>query len=260
MFLDLYQKTRLLELKNEELDAFAATAAHDLKAPLRHAGWLCRYVVETYADRLDDEIMENLDEIATSMWRMTDLVEDLLEYARAGNIEGKLEPFRLGEIAERVVSSLEGELKASGGRVELGELPTALGHESGFTQILQNLIANAIKYRGDKPPVVEVSASSQDDMWLMTVKDNGIGIAPKHHKRIFAAFKRLHSNSEYAGTGLGLATCAKVVERFGGRIWVESELGKGATFHVTLPKAKAESTSSSRSDDAPEKPACLTAA
>jgi chemotaxis family two-component system sensor kinase Cph1 len=140
-----------------------------------------------------------------------------------------------------VVRGLEGAIANSGATIARCELPTILADETQMVQLFQNLIGNAIKYRSQEPPVVQVGALDQEGQWLFWVHDNGIGIDPKYAERIFAIFQRLHTQEEYSGTGIGLAIAAKIVERHGGRIWVESEVGKGATFYFTIPEREASS-------------------
>jgi len=248
VFIKLYGQTRQLELKkqlevkNEELEAFATIAAHDLRAPLRKARMFCETLKKRNEDTFDDKSRHACDRIVANMIQMTQLVDDLLDYARAGQHHVALEPVPLNDIADRVLSSLAVDIEEAGARVVVGTLPTVLGDQTGLTQLLQNLVENAIKFRDERPPVVEVFAERHDTMCQVSVKDNGIGIKPDLHEKIFTAFKRVHIASEYPGTGLGLATCAKVVERLGGRIWVESEPGEGTTFHFTLQTVKSKSS------------------
>lgn len=234
VFLDLDKCKRQIELKVAELEGFASMAAHDLKAPLRVARQFCEFLKQDNVDTLDAKSLNDCDRIVTSMVRMTQLVDDLLDFAQAGQHDTTLQPVQLGDITDHVLSSLAGAIKDADARVAVGTLPTVLGDETGLTQLIQNLVDNAIKFRGEHSPVVGVSAERHADMWQVSVKDNGIGIKPSDHEKIFAAFKRLHNVSKFPGTGIGLATCAKVVERLGGRIWVESAPGEGTTFHFTL--------------------------
>lgn len=165
---------------------------------------------------------------------MQSLINDLLRYSRVGRQAQNFAPCDTRAVFGMVVSRLQEAIATSSATVTCGDLPTVIADERQLVQLFQNLIGNAIKYRSQEPPVVQVGAVRQEGEWLFWVRDNGIGIDPKYAERIFVIFQRLHTQEEYSGTGIGLAIAAKIVERHGGRIWVESESGQGATFYFTL--------------------------
>jgi signal transduction histidine kinase len=233
---------RRLAEQNKELEQFVYVASHDLKAPLRTISGFCSLLGQKYADRLDEKGQKFLDMIHSGTRQMTQLIDSLLEYSRVGRKErqGAPETVDLEEVMKIVLANLEAALRDSGGRVEVAPLPTIRGWKTGLVQVLQNLVGNAIKFRGERAPVIAVRADRRDADWEVTVADNGIGIDPKYHQEVMTPFRRLHSVSEYEGTGLGLAICKKVVDRHGGRLWVESTPGKGSTFFFTLAAGPAE--------------------
>jgi light-regulated signal transduction histidine kinase (bacteriophytochrome) len=167
--------------------------------------------------------------------RMQQLIRDLLEYSRVGTRGGAFSPVDCGELVATVIGDLGAAIAEADAKVVAGELPTVSADRSQLRQLFQNLIENALKYRSAAPPVVRIDASREEEAWHFTVRDNGIGLAPEYAERIFVIFQRLHTQAEYPGTGIGLAVCKRIVERHGGRIWVESAAGEGATFHFTLP-------------------------
>lgn len=183
---------------------------------------------------LDDHTKRKLGMITKSAAAMDTLVTDLLAHATLGREHTEFEPVALCEVAEQAQDNLRGAIEQAGATVEIEPLPTVMGERSSLVQLMQNLIANALKYRGASSPHVRVRADREDDWWRLLVEDDGIGIEECFHTQIFEAFHRLHSKHEYEGTGLGLATCKKVAEHHGGRIWVTSSPGQGSTFHVTL--------------------------
>ncbi len=167
---------------------------------------------------------------------MHELINDLLRYSRVGRQAPNFTSCDCGTVFDIAVSRLQGAISDSGATVTRSQLPTVMADETQLVQLFQNLIGNAIKYRSQEPPVVQVAAQRQERQWLFSVRDNGIGLDPKYAERIFVIFQRLHTQEEYSGTGIGLAIASKIVERHGGRIWVESELGQGATFYFTIPE------------------------
>jgi PAS domain S-box-containing protein len=225
-----------LRRSNEELEQFAYVASHDLKEPLRMVASYTRLLAEEYEDLLDDEGKKYIGYATDGAKRMQALIDDLLAYSRVGRVEAPPQPVDLNDVMGVVRDNLASLLEESAGLLEVGELPTIAGNPTVLVQLLQNLVANAIKFRGDKPPLIWVSCQHRDDELVIAVEDNGIGIAPQYHQRIFQVFQRLHSRSEYEGTGIGLAVCKKIVEQSGGRIWIESEPGQGTTFYFTLPQ------------------------
>jgi PAS domain S-box-containing protein len=231
----LARQAQELARSNAELGQFAYVASHDLQEPLR--------VIRSYIQLLDDRCKGKLDSdsaefmafIVDSAARMERLVEDLLSYARVTTKGKRFGSVDAQEVFERALTNLQVALENSGASVTSDALPTVTADDSQLERLFQNLIGNAVKYHGAEPPRVHVSAQQNGKEWLFSVRDNGIGIDPHFAERVFEIFQRLHSRSEYEGTGIGLALCKKIVERHGGRIWVESELEKGATFYFTIP-------------------------
>ena len=166
---------------------------------------------------------------------MRALINDLLEYSRVNVQERPLESVNCNEVIEAALNSLGQAIETSGAVVQRSPLPTVNGDETQLTRLFQNLVGNALKFAGDEDPLIRVWAELRGEDWEFAVQDNGIGIAPEYQRRIFAMFAKLHSRSQYEGTGLGLALCSKIAQRHGGRIWVESEVGQGATFRFTIP-------------------------
>ncbi|MFN8536507.1 MAG: PAS domain S-box protein [Thermomicrobiales bacterium] len=227
-----------LTRSNADLERFAYVASHDLQEPLRMVASYTQLLARRYRGKLDADADEFIGYAVDGALRMQQLIRDLLEYSRVGTRGRAFAPVDTAAVVDRVLGDLGAALAESGGVVERDELPTVAGDSSQLRQLFQNLIGNALKYR--RPgvaPEVRIAAAREGEWWLFRVRDNGIGIAPEHAERVFGLFQRLHTREEYAGTGLGLAICKRIVERHGGRIWVESEPGEGATFRFTLPAA-----------------------
>jgi PAS domain S-box-containing protein len=238
-----------LRRSNQELEDFAYVASHDLRAPLRTIGSFAEILTADHAGHLDPEGREHLERIVQAVRRMERLLGDLLEYSRVGTRGKVFERVDLGGVLDTAASNLKAAAAESGAEVTWRNLPHVSGDEVQLVQLFQNLVGNAIKFRGAEPPRVVVSARRDDDRWELSVADNGIGIDPAHFDRIFNIFERLHPESAYAGTGIGLAICKRIVERHGGRISVVSAPGKGATFVFTLP---AEHLRHTRAEDSVE--------
>ncbi len=235
--LALEQANVELARSNAELNAFATVAAHDLRAPLASIGGFAELLGAQYGDRLGDRGTRYIARITTAVERQQQLIDDLLAYARAGGRPHAFAPVDCMALADGVTALLASDIAAAEATVRCEGLPTVWGDSAQLAQVFQNLIGNAVKFRRARvPPVVTVTAELRDQEWLVRVRDNGIGIAPENTERVFAIFQRLHSSSEYPGTGIGLALCRKIVERHGGLIWIESELSRGATFLFTLPR------------------------
>lgn len=232
----LHLNEALLKI-NQDLQQFAYAASHDLKEPLRTVTTCVQLVRHKYAGKpLDEEAGHLMDLAVTGSQRMHDLVEALAEYSRAGEVtQSALEVVPVEEVVNEVIASLQGRIEETNATVSCGPLPMVHGNRLHLAQVFQNLIGNALKYRSDEPPRITVNASDGGRQWVFTVEDNGMGIPSQYHSQIFGIFKRLHG-SEIPGTGIGLATCKKIVERRGGRIWVESEPGAGSRFSFTLPR------------------------
>ena len=203
---------------------------------MRRTVTLVELIRDQWESRLDAETQEYLAFIVSSVKHMQELINDLLAHSRVGALDEPLEQVDCESVFRKSLSNLADSVRESRAQVRAGHLPEVMAHRVELTQLFQNLIANAIKYRGEEPPQVDVHAKSREDDWLFCVADNGIGIAPEHHEKVFEAFRRLHGDEKYAGTGIGLATCKKIVERLDGSIWVESEVGRGSKFLFTLPR------------------------
>jgi len=223
-----------LRRSNENLEQFAYVASHDLQEPLRIMASFSELLERRYNDKLDTDANEFIGYIVDGAKRMQRLIQDLLVYSRIGRTDMTIEEIDSNSILERVINSMMPVIKESKAVITHDELPTQTGSESSFIQLFQNLIGNAIKFHGPEPPRVHVSAVKKDKEWVFSVRDNGIGIEPQYKDRIFLIFQRLHGRDQYPGTGIGLAICKKIVETQGGRIWVESEHGKGSTFYFTI--------------------------
>lgn len=231
----LRQLTTNLQRSNQELEQFAYVASHDLQEPLRAVTSYTQLLAKRYQGNLDDRADKYIGYIVDGATRMQQLIQDLLTYSRVGRYELKLEATDCNGIVEQVLRNLQVAIAENAGRVICGDLPTINADSSQIGQLFQNIIGNAIKYHGVESPEVHISATRQEHKWLFAFRDNGIGIDPQYFDRIFVLFQRLHTRQEYAGTGIGLALCKKIIERHHGEIWVESELGKGTTFYLTLP-------------------------
>ncbi len=242
---ELDRMRRDLERSNEELKQFAYVASHDLQEPLRKVTSFVQLLAKRCEGQLDEEAQEYIGFAVDGARRMKQLIEDLLAYSRAGSGAENPEPVDCEAALDDVLANLSQVIEESGARVSRGPLPTVLAAPMPTQQLLQNLLSNALKYRGEAAPEIHVSATREAAAWRFTVRDNGIGIAPEHAERIFVIFQRLHGIGEYAGTGIGLAVCRRIVERFDGRIWVESAAGEGAAFHFTLPDKKWSGTDAS---------------
>ncbi|HTI51322.1 MAG TPA: PAS domain S-box protein, partial [Planctomycetaceae bacterium] len=233
----LAQQQRELERSNRELEQFAYAASHDLQEPLRAVSGYCQLLQRRFQGQLDPRAEEYIAEAVSGARRMQALIEGLLAYSRVGRHGNPFVATDAETAFARAVTNLEAAIAEGRAVVTHDPLPTVIADATQLMQLFQNLIGNAIKYRGDEAPQVHVSAEQREHEWLFSVRDNGIGIAPQYRERIFVIFQRLHTRSEYPGTGIGLAICQRIIERHGGRIWVESEPGQGSTFFFSLPVA-----------------------
>lgn len=227
-----------LQRSNAELSQFAYVASHDLQEPLRTVANYTELLAERYRGKLDEKADKYIHYATDGARRMQRLVTDLLAYSRVGSQGKPLVPVDSAAVVELVLQSLRLRMKETGGRVELGELPWVMADEVQLQQLFQNLIGNALKFRGEAPPVVQVRARRQDAFWRFEVVDNGIGLDTRYADRIFQMFQRLHAVGKYEGSGIGLSIAKRIVERHGGTIGVESQPGQGATFHFTLAAAR----------------------
>jgi light-regulated signal transduction histidine kinase (bacteriophytochrome) len=230
----LRQMKQELERSNRDLEKYTYVASHDLQEPLRMVVSYVQLIARRYRGKLDadaDEFIRFAEEGATRMHR---LLNDLLVYAQVDSGDKGMEPFSCEALLEQVLVLLQIPIRKSRAVITWSRLPTVTGDRIQVEQLFQHLIGNAIKFAGPAAPRIHVSAQSRDPGWMFSVRDNGIGIAPEYTDRIFSVFQRLHSREKYEGNGIGLALCKKIVERHGGRIWVESEPDKGSTFVFTF--------------------------
>jgi signal transduction histidine kinase len=224
-----------LARSNTELEQFAYIASHDLQEPLRMVASYVQLLARRYKGKLDADADEFIGFAVDGSKRMQDLINALLAYSRIGTKGRDFEPTECESVLKTTLKNLQMAIEDSQAVVTHDPLPTVNADATQLGQLFQNLMGNAIKFRGDKCPAVHVSAAKSGQEWVFSFRDDGIGIDPQYSERIFVIFQRLHSKEEYPGTGIGLALCKKIVERHGGRIWLESEPGKGATFRFTLP-------------------------
>jgi PAS domain S-box-containing protein len=255
---DLAKANRTLENSNIELQQFAYVASHDLQSPLRSISGFVQLLKMDYEEKLDDQARDYIRRTVESIAQMQTLIRDLLSYSRVESRSRPFLPVPLMDVFHGAVSLLESSIRDAGGQVTCDELPVVSGDSSQLAQLVQNLIGNGLKYHGTEPPHVHVSAGPgiKKNEWIVSVRDNGMGIEPKYFGRIFEIFKRLHDQKEYPGTGIGLAVCRRVVERHGGVIWVESEPGHGSNFRFSIPADARKSTGETeRTDETNDQPA-----
>jgi PAS domain S-box-containing protein len=231
----LARAAKELEQSNRELQDFAFVMSHDLQEPLRSIVGFSKLLQERAGSSLDGESLRYLDVVQRSGKKLQSLIKDLLSYAKLGRDDWERSPMDLSAACDAAIEQLQSAITEAGGEVTREKLPVVRGDPAQLTLVFQNLIGNAIKYRGERPPRVNVSADRAVSGWEVSVRDNGLGIAPEFHQKIFEVFERLHPYEQVPGTGMGLAICKKIVERHGGRIWVESEPGQGSTFRFTIP-------------------------
>ncbi|MHB8606166.1 MAG: sensor histidine kinase [Thermoplasmatota archaeon] len=232
---ELEARAAELARSNADLEQFAYVASHDLREPLRMVTSYVELLRSRYEGKLGGEADEFIGYAVEGARRMQNLIGDLLAYSRVGATEETFGPTDLGRIVSEAVANLEESIRATGAKVSWDELPVVRAEPTLLVQLFQNLLANAVKFHGAEAPVVRVSATREADAWVVSVKDNGIGIDPKYQDKIFVIFQRLNRREDYDGTGIGLAIAKRIVERHGGRIWVESRVGHGAEFKFTLP-------------------------
>jgi signal transduction histidine kinase len=227
-----------LTRSNAELEQFAYVASHDLQEPLRKIASFCQALKTRYGGELDARADQYIDFAVDGAKRMQVLINDLLAFSRVGRSGREPEPVALGVAVATAESALADQIASAGARVELGELPTVDGDRAQLVSLFQNLISNALKFRGADQPRITIAASRGAEMWEITCADNGIGIDPEYFDRIFMIFQRLHSREAYEGTGIGLALARKIVEFHGGKIWLDTDYSGGARFRFTLPIVK----------------------
>jgi len=224
-----------LARSNRDLEQFAYVASHDLQEPLRMVATYTQLLAERYAGKLDSNADKYIHYAVEGALRMQKLVQDLLAFSRVGRQGRALENVDSNAVLQVALKNLEAAIQESGTKVEHAQLPQVIADSSQLVQVFQNLIGNAIKFRGAEPPLIRVGAESMGQELVFSVADNGIGIAPEDREQVFVIFRRLHTHAEYAGNGIGLSICKKIIEQHGGRIWVESEPGRGSIFYFGLP-------------------------
>ncbi|MCF6149664.1 MAG: PAS domain S-box protein [Candidatus Kuenenia sp.] len=224
-----------LSRSNAELQQFAYVASHDLQEPLRMITSYTKLLERRYKDKLDFNANEYIAYAVDGAMRMQQLINDLLAYSRVTSRGKEFEPVNCTEVLDRVIKNLKVAIEESNAIITHDTLPVVMADMSQLTQLFQNLIGNAVKFRGAAPPRVHISAEQKKREWIFSVTDNGIGIDPQYYDRIFVVFQRLHGKEDYPGSGIGLSICKKIVERHSGRIWLKSEPGSGATFYFSLP-------------------------
>lgn len=227
-----------LELKrsNEELEQFTYIASHDLKEPLRMVTSYTQLLKKRYKEKLDTDANEFIDFAVDGAIRMQNLINDLLDFSRVTTQGKAFEYIELNECINQAIKNLKVAIDESDAQITCSDLPTIKADKLQMSQLFQNLISNALKYRGNNRPKIHISVTENEHEWQISITDNGIGIDPLYKEKIFIIFQRLHSKSEYSGTGIGLAICKKIVGRHEGRIWVDSEINHGSTFHFTIKK------------------------
>jgi signal transduction histidine kinase len=224
-----------LARSNRDLEQFAYVASHDLQEPLRMVATYSQLLAERYRGKLDADADKYIGYAVDGALRMQKLVQDLLAFSRVGRLGLALESVDINVVLEDALKNLEAAMQESGAVIEHVQLPVALADSTQLVQVFQNLIGNAIKFRGSEPPSIRVAAEAAGKEWVFSVADNGIGILAEHRENVFVIFRRLHTRTEYSGNGIGLSICKKIIEQHGGRIWVESEPGHGSNFKFTLP-------------------------
>ena len=232
---ELLESNEALRKSNDDLNQFAYAASHDLQEPLRLVALYSQILQKKHINQMDPQAEQYISYVINGAHRMETLLQDLLAYSQVGSSgEGPAGPVVSAEALRKALLNLQASIDQTQAKVSSNGLPTIHAHEIRLVQLLQNLIGNAIKYRGTAQPTVHVDAERRPGVWLFSVKDNGIGIKPEYAEQIFGIFKRLHGSS-YPGTGIGLAICERIVKTYGGQIWVESKLGEGSTFYFTVP-------------------------
>ncbi len=235
LYTDVVRTHEDLERSNSDLEQFAYAASHDLQEPLRTITSYIGLLRDRYSGVLDETALEFMVYAIDGAERMRSLIDDLLEYSRVDMLGKPLEPVNCNGVVESALGNLTEAIQQAGANVEYSPLPTVNGDESQLSRLFQNLVGNALKFRREVSPRIRIWAEMHSDEWVFAVQDNGIGIAPEYQARIFRMFTRLHSQTQYSGTGIGLALCSKIAQRHGGRIWVESEVGHGSTFRFNVP-------------------------
>jgi PAS domain S-box-containing protein len=239
VFIDISERQKMeteLRRSNDELEQFAYVASHDLQEPLRAVAGMVQLLGQRYQGKLDERADEYIGHAVEASTRMQKLINDLLDYSRVNRLGRSFESTAVERSLNNALANLQLAIQESQAQITHDPLPTLMTDSGQLTQVLQNLIGNAIKFRGERPLHIHIGAKKIEQAWQFEVSDNGIGIESKYYERIFLVFQRLHTRREYPGTGIGLALCKKIIERHGGQIWVESQPGLGSTFYFTIPE------------------------
>ena len=231
------QTQQELARSNRDLEQFAYVASHDLQEPLRMVAAYTQLLAERYQGKLDANADKYIGYAVGGALRMQALVQDLLTFSRVGRTGRNLRPVDMNGVVQLALSNLQAAMRETNAHVDYQQLPQVIVDATQMVQLLQNLIANALKFHGQEVPHIFITAERGEREWIFSVRDNGIGIAPEHIETVFIIFKRLHTHEEYPGSGIGLAICKRIVEQHGGRIWVESRPGQGSTFKFSIPVA-----------------------
>lgn len=231
----LEAQTRELERSNADLEQFAYVASHDLKEPLRTVGSYSQLLTRRFGAQVGADAAEFVGYITDGVQRMNELLDDLLDYARIGAKELILTRVDMGEIVKQACANVAAAIEENQAQIDWTGLPNVYGDQGQLVRVMQNLISNAIKFRREPTPLVRIDAQATQAGWTFSIADNGIGIEQEYFDYIFVAFKRLHTHDSYPGSGVGLAICKKIIERHGGSMWLESEVGSGTTFYFSLP-------------------------
>jgi len=232
---ELEKTTVDLKRSNQELEQFAYVASHDLQEPLRMVASFSQLLEQRYKGKLDAKADQYILFVVDGVRRMQGLINDLLGYSRVGTRGKQFETIETSDVITNVLEDMERSIQESGAHITKENMPQVYADSTQLGQVFQNLISNAIKFRSEKPLLIEIRAEQKDDFWVFSVKDNGIGIDPQYFERIFVIFQRLHEREKYPGNGIGLSVIKKIIERHGGQVWLESELGKGSTFYFSIP-------------------------
>jgi light-regulated signal transduction histidine kinase (bacteriophytochrome) len=226
-----------LKRSNLDLEQFGYVASHDLQEPLRAVAGYVRLLEYRFPEKVDDKTREYIAGASEGATRMERLITDLLAYSRLSTEGRTFVPTDLGALLKDTLRNMQFSIHTAKAAVTSDPLPTLPVDGPQIVQLFQNLIANALKFHGEEPPKIHIGAQAEEGRWVLWVQDNGIGIDPRYAERVFQVFQRLHTRKSYPGTGIGLAICKKIVERHGGKIWVESRPGQGSTFFFSLPDA-----------------------
>ena len=233
-----YRQLAMQELtrSNQELQQFAYIASHDLQSPLKTIANYLSLLESKHGDQLDADARRLIGVSTAAAERMRNLINDLLDFSRVGS-NVALRQVDLRELVDEILEEQQAEIQSTGAVVDLGALPTIMGHRTDLKQLFQNLISNALKYRRPNvAPRISIQVTDEGHHYRFAIRDNGIGIDRQYFERVFQIFQRLHGRNQYSGTGIGLATCKKVIDIYGGQIWIESTVGQGTTFYFTIPK------------------------